>query len=508
MKRYIVIWFPYLKTDRHVRRNPLLKEIPFALSTPVHGRILVAAPNVHAHTQGVHTGMAVADARVMIPGLLVMNDDPSLAQKTLHGLAEWLIRFTPVVGIDGEDGLILDASGCAHLWGGEENYLNEITGRLKKLGYHTRVAMAGTIGAAWAMCRFAPFYPAQDWVGSVEPGTGNRESLALLALPPAALRIDNESVERLEKLGLRQIGQFINMPRTALRRRFGEKILERLDQALGKKEEMVIPVIAIELYHERLPCMEPISTEKGIAIALEKLLEKLCKRFRKEEKGLRTAVFKCYRVDNKVESISIGTNRPSSNVQHLFKLFELKIDSIEPALGIELFTLEALKVEDLNPVQEKLWEQEGGIHNNGLAELLDRIEGKIGPNHIYRYLPDEHHWPERSYKIAPELYERAPITWQTGKARPLQVLSKPAPIEVTAPIPDYPPMLFRYKGQLHKIVRADGPERIEQEWWLQQGLHRDYYQVEDEEGNRYWLFRAGHYDAAKNYQWYLHGFFS
>jgi protein ImuB len=101
-------------------------------------------------------------------------------------------------------------------------------------------------------------------------------------------------------------------------------------------------------------------------------------------------------------------------------------------------------------------------------------------NNIHRYLPDEHYWPERSFKSASSLHEKLSTTWRTDKLRPLQVLSKPEFIEVTAPIPDYPPMLFRYKGQLHKIVRADGPERIEQEWWIQQGQHRDYYSVEDE----------------------------
>jgi protein ImuB len=497
-KRFVSIWFPYLKTDRWSRRNTEWKELPFVLSTPDHGRMMISAINHHAHQKGIQLGMAVADARVIIPDLLVMNDDPLIAEKTLLALAEWLIRFTPVVGIDGEDGLLLDVTGCAHLWGGEEQYLTDMLNRLKGLGYFARAAMADTIGAAYAMCRFGATM-------IVEPG---KQSLSLLSLPPESLRIDNASAERLEKLGLRQIGQFINMPRTALRRRFGYDILKKLDQALGREDEMIMPVHPIEAYQERLPCMEPIATEKGIAIALERSLDALCGRLKKEEKGLRVATFKCYRVDNKIETISIGTNRPSSNIQHLFKLFELKIDTIEPALGIELFTLDASKVEELNPVQEKLWEEEAGIHNNGLAELLDRIEGRIGPNHIYRYLPDEHHWPERSYKIATELYEHAPITWQSGKPRPLQVLAKPALIEVTAPIPDYPPMLFRYKGRIHKVIKADGPERIEQEWWLQEGLHRDYYQVEDEEGKRYWLFRAGHYNAEKTYQWFLHGFFA
>ena len=298
------------------------------------------------------------------------------------------------------------------------------------------------------------------------------------------------------------------MQRTALRRRFGKEILLRLDQALGFEEENIEPVIPPVLYQERLHCLEPIVSATGIEIALQRLLDTLCNRFLKEEKGLRKALLKCLRVDGKINTIEIGTNRPSSNSKHLFKLFEDKIATIEPALGIELFILEAPIVEELSPVQEKLFQCNAGLDDMGLAELLDRIGGKLGSHHIHRYVPAEHYWPERSFKQAATLQEKTVTNWKVEKPRPLQFLSKPEPIDVTAPVPDYPPMNFRYKGKLHTIAKADGPERIEQEWWLQQGQHRDYYYVEDTEGHRYWLFRSGHYDIAKSYQWFIHGFFA
>ena len=210
---------------------------------------------------------------------------------------------------------------------------------------------------------------------------------------------------------------------------------------------------------------------------------------------------------NQTQKITIGTNRPSSNPKHLLKLFEDKISTIEPGLGIELFILETPVVEDLAPVQEKLFENNAGMNDRHLGELLDRIGGKVGAEHIHRYVPDQHYWPERSYKLAVTLDEKLQTGWKVEQPRPLQLLRKPQPIEVTAPVPDYPPMLFRYKGKLHKVAKADGPERIESEWWIQEGQHRDYYYVEDEEGHRYWLFRLGHYDDAR-FQWFVHGFFS
>ena len=498
-KRFVTIWFRYLRTDWYCRRRPQLKNIPFVLATPDHGRMIVTAANVIAQTQGINTGMAVADARAIIPSLEVLDDRPELSDKLLKGITEWCIRYTPVVAVDLPDGIILDATGCTHLWGSEKQYLTAILKRLQDFGYSVRCAMADTIGAAWAVARFGKNITIVD---------SGKQTAAILSLPPAALRIENEITERLQKLGLRQVSNFINIPRTALRRRFGSSLLLRINQALGYQEEVIEPARSIEPYQERLPCLEPIVTATGIEIALQRLLDALCTRLQKEERGLRIASFKCYRVDGKMEKIEIGTNRPSRNSKHLFKLFETKIDNIGPAMGIELFTLEALKVEDASPLQEKMWDNTGGLEDIVLSELLDRIEGKIGVNKIHRYLPDEHYWPERSFKPATSVNEVLQTSWKVDRPRPLQLLSRPIAIEVTAPIPDYPPMLFRYQNKVHKIRRADGPERIEQEWWLQQGQHRDYYYVEDEDGNRYWLFRSGHYDAERTYQWFIHGFFS
>jgi len=498
-QRFVSIWFRYLKTDWFIRRKPALGAIPFVLSAPDHGRMVVTAVNQLAQAQGIYIGMAVADARAIIPSLEVLDDLPGCTIKLLTGLAEWSIRYTPAVAIDPPGGLLLNVTGCAHLWGGEIEYLANINQRFNLFGYHIRTAMADTIGAAWAIARFGKEFAIAE--------TG-KQTDALLSLPPAALRIEAATVDRLEKLGLRQISQFISIPRPSLRRRFGQDLLKRLDQALGFEVEALEPVQPIEPYQERLPCLDPIVTATGIEIALKRLLDGLCCRLSQEQKGLRSALFKCYRVDGKIETIGIGTNRPTNNSTHIFKLFEFKLSGIEPALGIELFTLEAGKVEDASPVQEMLWNDKGGLDDTGLSELLDRIAGKIGPDQIHRYVPDEHFWPERSFKTAAAINEKTTTKWKADRPRPLQLLSKPAPIEVTAPIPDYPPMLFRYKGKLHKIIKADGPERIEQEWWLQEGLHRDYYSVEDEEGNRYWLFRSGHYDAGKSYQWFIHGFFA
>ncbi|HOZ80379.1 MAG TPA: DNA polymerase Y family protein, partial [Ferruginibacter sp.] len=420
-QRFVSIWFRHLKTDWFIRRQSALKDIPFVLAAPDHGRMLITASNTAAENEGVYPGMVVADARAVISSLQVLDDIPGLSTKLLTGIGEWCIRFAPAVAIDEPNGLLLEVTGCAHLWGDEKDYLTDIYKRIRQFGYDIKIGIADTIGAAWAIARFGKGSPI------VESG---QQSKALLSLPAAALRIEPVIAERLEKLGLRQVKDFIHLPRPSLRRRFGQVLLQRINQALGYEEEWITPLQTIEPYQERLPCLEPIVTATGIEIAIQRMLDVLCKRLQQEGKGLRIALLKGYRVDGKVVSIEIGTNRPSCNTKHLFKLFEIKIDSIEPALGIELFTMNALKVEDVSVTQEKLWEQHGGLDDIELSELLDRIEGKMGSNHIHRYVPAEHYWPERSFKLATALNEKTTTPWKIDRPRPLQMLFKPQAIEV------------------------------------------------------------------------------
>jgi protein ImuB len=497
-KRFVAIWFKHIKADWMQKRNLHLKDVPFVLAKSDHGRMVITEVSLVAKTKGIYTGMVVSDAKVIYPALHIVDDIPGLNEKLLKNIAEWCIRYSPIVTVDLPNGIILDATGCTHLWNGEEDYLKDIINKLKSFGYNIRPAMADTIGTAWAVSRYGKVK------AIIETG---EQYQALMSLPPIALRIQPEINEKLQKLGLTDVGSFINMQASALRRRFGADFLLRLNQALGTKEEYIQSVIPLVEYSERLPCLELIQTKTGIEIALQKLLEKLCSRLMKEGKGLREVNFIAYRIDNKIEKISVTTNHASNNPKHIFKLLEYKIETIEPALGIELFVLEATKVEKVISIQQTLWTTNGSLESREIAELLDNIENKFGENIINRYFPNEHHSPERSIKKIVSLKEKPVIEWQTDKLRPANVLPVPIPIKVTAPIPDYPPMNFQFNNKLHKVIKADACERIEPEWWIEGGLHRDYYIVENEEGKRYWLYRLGHYNEDEKPQWFLHGVF-
>jgi len=396
------------------------------------------------------------------------------------------------------DGLLIDASGCPPLWGGEEQYLRDIMQRLEKRGYAITLAMAGTPAAAWGLARYCG-----EKVSIVH------ETFApeIMDLPSEALRLEEEITGKLYSLGLRRIRDFISMPHSSIRRRFGQTMISRINMLTGVEIEHLNSIIQQKPYEVRLPCLEPIITGSGVEHALQKLLEELVEILIKDQKGIRSAVFRSFAADGKNYSLEIGTNRPSLNTRHLYTLFGIKLDTVTVTAGIELFTLAATKVEEYTTPQSSMWEGSPELNDMKVYELIDHIENRNGKNVVKRYLPDEHHLPEKSVKPAGSFNEEATTYWKCMPARPMHLLHPPEQVDVVAPIPDYPPMMFTYKGKLHKIVKADGPERIEQEWWIARGRHRDYYAVEDDEGYRYWLFRSGHYDAEKTFKWFIHGFF-
>jgi protein ImuB len=493
-RRYLSLWFRHLITDSYIRFRPAFKDQPFVFSARVKNREVITFASPAATQGGVRAGMVVSDARLLLAALILIPGEPGPAQ-ILHRIALRCIRYSPTVAIDPPDGLFIDITGCAHLWGGEATYYKEIVGRMQAAGYDVRAAIADTPGSAWAFARHL------NRPAIIPSGEQNHY---LPQLPPTALRLSPPVLDRLRSLGMSRIRHVLDQPRVTLTPRFGKELLDRLDQALGTTEEALIPVVPPASYQERLPCLEPVITGGGIEYALSLLLGMLCQRLQNEGKGLRAVLFRCHRVDGRILETNVKTTRPCTSTAHLLRLFGTKISSIEPDLGIELFTIEATIVEAAPPDQEGLWAGPGSAQ---LTELLDRITIKTGEGTLARYFPAEHYWPERSYRRMPVDPDAPDNCWPT-EPRPLFLFDPPEPITVTAPIPDYPPMNFRHRGELYEVTAASGPTRIENEWWIDNARSRDYYSVEDEQGARYWIFRAGHYEDADPVRWYLHGLFA
>jgi protein ImuB len=549
---------------------------PFVTVATMGSRRLVVAASAEAVACGIAPGLPLADAQAYCPGLAVFPADPAGDAGALRRLAEWCGRWSPWTVPDGVDGILLDITGCAHLQGGEDRLLDEIAGRVLRAGFACRAAIADTAGAAWALARFG--HAARICVA---PGTARA---ALAALPVAALRLAANSVADLERLGLARIGDLYPLPRAALAQRFGDRLASRLDQALGLAGEPLSPLRAQPARRSRLAFAEPIATAEDLARALALLVEELCRGLADEGIGARRLELACYRVASlrdggEVERAAIGTARASRDPRHLTRLLEEKIATIDPGLGVEDMVLTAPLVETLAAAQLSLarlrsqsppprpspvkGEGEviecvakppppllsaklaspdatagpsvprergrvgvGGIGSTdstdiaALALLADRLGNRIGFANLRRLAPRESYLPERAVAVLPALAPPWKAIWRAGPARPIRLLSPPETVEAMAPVPDDPPILFRWRRLQHRVRRADGPERVAAEWWRNPdparkrempddpSAIRDYYRVEDEEGRRFWLFRAGLYRPDRPARWFIHGVFA
>jgi protein ImuB len=533
-------------------------------------RRIVTAVSEAAREAGLVPGMTLAHAQALQPGLAVAEADPAADGQGLARLARACARiYSPIVAADAPDGLLLDISGCAHLFGG--GAANDLTGRSAPggeaallthlLGFFARekiaarAAIADTVGAAHALARFgareAAIAPAgrcaikeelatsqhTSWPGLAGPpklrsaaGSGSpacagdddeegssgpirsQNTLdAIAALPVAALRLAPATIDSLMRLGLATIGALAATPRAPLARRFGPELMHRLDQAVGRAAEPIEPVAVREIVRTHLDFAEPIATPEDLKRTIEELSHRLCAILKEKMLGARRLDLLFHRVDGAIASIMIATVRAAREEKHLSRLLTDRLPQINPGLGIEKAVLQA-------PITEPLAARQiasslgGESERPDLAPLIDRLRSRLGVSQVYRLAPVESDVPERSLARVAPLEAPLGLTWPETLPRPTRIFIPPQPIEALALLPDHPPVAFTWRRVKRRVRRADGPERIYGEWWRTEAeTHavRDYFQIEDEMGARYWLFRTGDGQDPKTgaHAWFLHGLF-
>jgi protein ImuB len=492
-----------IERSRDARSSEAETFAPLILTARTGNRQMVAAACPAARALGLAPGMAVAQARALVPGLDVGDADAEADAALLHGLALFAARrWTPRAAVTPPDGLFLDLSGVAHLFGGEEALCGRFIRFCARLGLTARIAVAGTWGAAHALARFSG--------EAIALCPNGAEAEALAPLPLAALRVEEPVLAAARRLGLETVGDLLQLPRAPLQRRFGKSLLARLDQALGRTAEAVDPVVPEDPPSAILRFAEPIATAEAIAEALGLLMSRLIATLREAGLAARTLDLLCERIDGRVERVAIGTVRATRDRDHLLRLLAMKIERIEPGFGLDSMRLVAGRIEPLAPEQLSPEQLSNEKAPDGLAPLVDRLAGRLGHRRLYRMSAVESDVPERSIRRIGPL--ASPLPWPKWP-RPVRLLSPPERVDnVLYELPDQAPVRFSWRGRLHRIRRADGPERIHGEWWKRRAeaeAVRDYFQVEDEEGARFWLYRRGDGVDSRtgDLSWYLHGVF-
>jgi protein ImuB len=500
-------------------------EVPLVVYGKRGNLDLLTAVDAAAERLGLRAGLALAQARAMHPALVAIPEDMTADAGLLDAIADWCLRYTPLVALDPPDGILLDIGGCAHLFGGETALRADLLARLTRFGLAARTAIAATIGTAWAAARFGKT--------DIIPTGSERDVIA--PLPLAALRLPDDTVAALARVGLKRTGDIADLPRAPLAARFGDDLLTRLDHALGRADEPLCPRLPVASYLAEKSFPDPIAREEDVLATIERLAARLKTLLTTRGEGARRIELMLFRTDGAVKRIAAGTSRPVRDPQAIRALFVERLaalgDEIDPGFGFDLARLSVLTAE---PYPEEQIGLGGGEDRAELDRLVDRLSARLGRRRVSRLVAHDSHIPELAASAAPaQATARTELGWdavrrfraETGQvARPCRLLAKPEPItDVVALVPDGPPVRFRWRRALHEVIAAEGPERIEGAWWSDNaGPARDYFRVEDTRGLRFWLFRAGLYrDMAQHTsegalahamahgfpmpRWFLHG---
>lgn len=546
-RRILSLWFPRLAAERCLRDRRGLPDIPFAVAGDRNNAQVLVSLSAAAEAAGLTRGQPLRDACAMCPGLETRLENRELDRGFLTLIRRWAGKFSPWVSQEPPDGLVIDLTGCAHLFGGEAQLMAIVEQDCADLGLTVCSGLADTVGAAWALARFSGAGQAgarsgddiaqearatrsraakrRHWErGGPPPSTQtppNRSAriappgqmrTTLAPLPVAALRLDSDLIATLNRLGLRKIGDLAGQPRAALARRFGQGLVGRLDQALGVAPEPVNPARAPDHFAVRLTLPEPVGLASDLLAALDRLLPPLAQKLERQGRGARRIRMECYRSDHTMSWVEVGLARPASAPDRIQPLLAMKLDEIEAGFGIDMIRLYALATEPIHAHQhrghaEAASDGAARMASTGMADLMGRIGARIGLEAIARLHPTDSHIPEKTAQIQAAAWSKAALEWPVPNApRPLELWR---PEIVTAQAAPYLPAEFRWRNRSFKTHTGTGPERISPEWWFDEpdwrsGV-RDYWRVTTQTGERLWLYYA--HGAALSPGWFCHGSF-
>ena len=437
----------------------------------------------------------------MVSNLTMVDADPTADAKVVERLALWCLRqYSPIVAVDGIDGVVMDTEGADHLHGGERLMISGLINSLWNRGLTAHAAISDTWGASHAVSRISA-----DEMTIVPPG---ETAKALIALPIETLRLPADTVAGLRTMGFTTVGELAATPRAPLALRYGSEVGRRIDQMFGRAPEIMEPLRTEEMVEVAKVFAEPISAAETIAKYIRRLSNELSVKLEERGYGMKRADLFAHRVDSKGQHIRVGLAKPARDPARISKLLCDRIDTIDPGFGIEKLTLTSVHAEPLEErqVASSLIEEE-------VADVVPVIEILANRGaRLFRVTPVASDVPERSVsRIGPTTPESG-ATWQSKWPRPPRLLEHPEPVDVMALLPDHPPVAITWRGKRRRVVRADGPERIFGEWWRtprELAAVRDYFVIEDDQGERLWIYRAG--DGVDtdtgSHRWFVHGTF-
>lgn len=547
-RRILSLWFPRMGAERLVRQERLVDDMPLAVVRDTGQMQVLSSINMAAEGEGLTRGQPLRDACAACPNLLTRLQNPLAEARFLTVLRRWAGKFSPWVAEESPNALTVDLTGCAHLFGGEEQLVQQVELDCEDLGLSVHVGIADTKGAAWALARYAgqPLGMARtgdaidqeahatraravkrrNWekggtpprlvtqrsgAGRIAPSGKTRQALA--PLPVAALRLEDHVITSLNRLGVRRVEDLINQPRASIARRFGKGTVYRMDQAMGVAPEPVSPAQRDMHFACRLTLPDPIGLVEDMYAAVDRLLPRLSTNLKAQGQGARKIRLEAYRADQTMQWVEVGMARPSWEADRMRPLLVQKLEEVDAGFGIDIIRLIAVQVEPVYDHQHKGHLDAGAAvvarlnANTALDDLIGKLGARIGLEQITRLHPSSSHIPEKAAQTLAAAWSQPEMDWP-DPPRPRPLVHFP-PEPVAAPEIPQVPDRFKWRGQTHELATATGPERIAPEWWLAERDWRtgtrDYWQVVTTAGDRLWLYFAHGGPASAG--WFCQGRF-
>ena len=504
---WIGIHLPQLPLETVLRGAPS----PEAWAVAEGDRILLA--DRKALARGVRAGMLSTAALALAPQLRIRLRDAAAETESLLGIAAWAVQFTPSVALEFPDALLLEVSGSLRLFGGLEKIIAALREGLLELGFTATLGRAPTARAASWLARTAapqahgkkvPAPVVQSPIGQSPIGQATPETLqaAIAPLPVSLLRGKADLPEALANLGIATLGELLALPRDGLARRFGQALLDQMDQALGELPDPRIFFTLPPRFHAGIELPAEVTQAEALLFAGRRLLRQLAGFLAARSGGVQRFVFRLAHREGRSTEIAIGLVAASRDAGHFALLLRERLGKLtvlrEPVRALTLQADDILPLAGAN--RSLLPDDKAATAASEWPHLIERLRARLGTQAVHAIAVAPEHRPENascpvetdSKTNAGRQRANQQLGFSFGE-RPFWLLDAPRPLSEKNAVP------LHEDGPLTLLA---GPERIESGWWDGGDVKRDYFIARTPREALVWVYRE------RQAGWYLHGIFS
>ncbi|MBX2823703.1 MAG: DNA polymerase Y family protein [Gammaproteobacteria bacterium] len=467
---WCALFFPQLPVDMQV--STLDSDNPVAVITQDGARRLIMAVDDTARELGIHPGLTLNSAYAIAPELHLIDYDEQAQQRYLEQLSLWALNYSSWVTPRAPDVVLIELAASLRLFGGLDSLLDRLQKGCNKQGLHMQYGVAPTPAAA-------------SLLAHVEPGKRIEQQQALTtelgSIGVEYLPLDNFTLKGLRQSGIRHCKQLFRLPAAALNRRFGTDCSTLIFKLLGTLPDPCPAFTVTDNFAQGLDLPLEAPDANALQFPLNRLLAALGGFLKSHDQGVLALRITLGHLRHDATHIDVVFLEATSNHKHLMKVILERLDKTTlpvPATSIHIETLELAEV----PHHGRDLLQKSQCQPASIQQTLDNLAARLGSEKLYTPLLTDDHRPEKAWASALLADNKPPENWP---ARPVWLLREPRQAD-------------------RPLERVSSAERIENGWWDNTDVRRDYYIARDRDGISYWVFA----DRREPETLYIHGLFA